>query len=100
MAKKIDTLVFQMGYNWGGNKAEPIIEVNETEKMIEFQKEILSQAGYQIAHSGIYNPEEKIYFDINLNSSQIETHLQRVKEGSEFYKRPLIIAKSNAVKTE
>ncbi len=107
---RVSTLVLQMGYNWGGNKTTPIIAVSDTRKFFDYQRRILSLAGWRIARGGMaFRDAAGIsYRDLDLSAltgdsaaalrigaeSRLVQNLS-VQEGmSEFYRRPLLLCRA------
>ena len=48
-----DRMVFQMGYNWGGNKELPIIGKEDQAGKVQFTVEMLNSAGWEIQGIGL-----------------------------------------------
>lgn len=100
LKNKSEYIILQIGYNWGGNKETPIINPNEPIKMIELLYELSEKSGYEILDISFYNKNKNKYFSI-LSSSLENNELEKVftklnvNEYSEFYKRPLVVLKSN-----
>ena len=48
LRQHVNNLVFQMGYNWGGDKSRPIVAVADTRGFFAYQSRILARAGWRI----------------------------------------------------
>jgi hypothetical protein len=106
---KTDILILQIGYNWGGNKQQPIVPVNQIPEMLYFMKEVYARAKWRIKHIAIYArdgecgkyhdladdvikslclmEDKKSFFQL------VETGLNNIDatQNSEFYNRPIFI---------
>jgi SAM-dependent methyltransferase len=104
-----DQLLFQMGYNWGGNKQQPIVALaNDSEKYI-YTNRFLQEAGWSIAHMvATYGCDDMVpVYHQNLpddvvnaaNARDASTLRRRLDEllapdldtFSEFYRRPIFV---------
>lgn len=98
--EKCDIIVFQLGYNWGGNKETPIISPNQIADMIDYQKDIFLQSGYDIVKMGLYHFDKKEYINVPFNSTKEELQIViddfSMNLNSEFYKRPMFILKKHS----
>jgi len=101
---KTKRIIFQMGYNWGGNKSKPIVELNDDLGKILFTTKTFNKAGWglkKIAHitknksfAYVNYPEEitrmiamgTINQDIKEYISKLE-----LNKFSEFYRRPIFL---------
>lgn len=89
-------LIFQMGYNWGGNKLMPIVSPENVAYMFEYQIELFKQSRWKIASLGVYEKAIKKYHLIN-NSDINNMNFDKIvrdyclDDNSEFYKRPIFI---------
>jgi hypothetical protein len=96
LKSKTDTLVFQFGYNWGGNKENPIIDNNDYESMLDFLLEIFAQSGWFINIIGIAQKENERFnylaFNPYVHKKEIINLMNSQSYKGEFYKRPLIIS--------
>jgi hypothetical protein len=97
LSSKCNRLVFQMGYNWGGNKKTPIVEVSNIIKMIELQVDIFKSSGWRVSTMGLYDNLECKYVSRQINKDGLENTVKQLKMdmNSEFYKRPLFILDRN-----
>lgn len=97
--KHAKKMVFQLGYNWGGNKQKPIVPVTEIFEMVKYQKEIFKITGWGIEAIGLYDHQEKMYNYISGTATEKELVQQieicKMTLNSEFYKRPIFILTSN-----
>ena len=95
LREKCKTVIFQLGYNWGGNKSNPIVPPDNIIEMINYQKDLFSKSGYCIKNMGLYHFEKKVYIDVDStlsdNGLQIFVDNFSMLKNSEFYKRPLFI---------
>lgn len=111
MSKKFSCIIFQMGYNHGGDKEEPIVSVDELEKMLYYQIEMLEKSGWRVIEVAYARNSDKKYisFDecgINLkkNNGNMKVdkiykyfEVNNIKNNSEFYKRPIIVAEAKEI---
>ncbi len=95
LRNKCSVLVFQMGYNLGGNKANPIVSTNDVLEMFKYQINLLIDSGFLIDKIALYDKENKRYKIVNVLNLPDELDRYSLINNSEFYKRPLIIAVSN-----
>ncbi|MDR1005492.1 MAG: class I SAM-dependent methyltransferase [Bacteroidales bacterium] len=86
---KTKILIFQLGFNWQGNRNMPLFENGTKSELISFIEEI-SKDYWQIIKTGIAerNSEGVRYVDLN------ENNIQRDDSLGEFLNRPLFILKS------
>lgn len=115
---KSTTLVFQIGYNWGGNNAIPIVADGDEASKITFTLRIINQAGWQVDKISLPVFTDTIEF-VTLNAASVtnsrsivsplldffakwSVYLQRyavinvgqTRSGSsEFFRRPLFICR-------
>jgi SAM-dependent methyltransferase len=107
-------MVFQLGYNWHGNKATPLVPVREPLAMLGYLEPIFNASGWACDHIALRfdvdDPRmiELVYVAGNTQlapASQTLAELPAVKDLlagkpldkiSEFYARPLIICTSKA----
>ena len=100
-AKKV---VFQMGYNWGGDKSKPIVELQNDLGKIKYTHELFAQSGWkvqEIAHivrNGTLEyknyPEPFIQSLCTGERSEEAADVvnsQQLNMFSEFYRRPIFI---------
>lgn len=110
MKDKVKKMVFQIGYNWGGNKLKPIIALQDDAEKIAFTTRIFKMAGWEIEDISLHTRDNDIleYIPlkheviIELNNASIGSEkdivvnnldLQRMSNYSEFYRRPIFIVK-------
>jgi len=110
MKAKVKKMVFQIGYNWGGNKLKPIIALQDDAEKIAFTTRIFKMAGWEIEDISLHTRENEILEYIALKPEVIEElnnasigsekdivvnnlDLQRMTNYSEFYRRPIFIVK-------
>lgn len=86
---KANTLIFQMGFNWKGNKQLPLFQNGEKHELISFIEESTNKNYYleKIFCSTSKDGEYMEYLDSNLNTT-------RNNEIGEFLNRPLFILRS------
>ena len=101
-----DRMVFQMGYNWGGNKELPLVALNDQAGKVRFTMELLDGAGWDVQAIGLAKRDgadaavvlEKFAPDsLPSDPSELDSFLKaRYGEHlwSEFYQRPLWFCKS------
>jgi len=110
VSKNCKYLVYQMGYNWGGNKKRPIIELNDDAGKAIFTERILTKGNWKIkkvAYSRLNEEAQKYFyyerdaeFLANLgNEDYLKKHLnaEELKSQSEFYRRPIFICESTTI---
>jgi len=111
LREKSKKMIFQMGYNWGGNKQKPIIEVNDGIGFIFLVTELFSEAKYNLEKIVLFNHKSKQYVDIGgslINNLKIQANVNELSKNfydifqeidfyknSEFYKRPIFIVEFN-----
>jgi hypothetical protein len=98
---KTGFMVFQMGYNWGGNKQKPIVSPDKMVEFVIYLQGLCFAAGWSIDSMFLHNPNLKKYeaFRIynNLHESESIAHADSVLKdidftrNSEFYKRPILL---------
>jgi hypothetical protein len=112
MKHKTKLLLFQTGYNWGGDKTKPIIEVDQITEMIFFITDSFLKKEWHIKQIALYtkiggkgkyvNMSEELLDEINnkqVNSSlytKVKAVVDELKliHNSEFYRRPIFILES------
>jgi hypothetical protein len=101
LAGRTPRLVFQMGYNWGGNKTLPLVGRDDQAGKVFFTRMLLERAGWSVeavAFARAGNPSEPIGYERfdpagipaarePLQSWLAERYGSRV--WSEFYQRPI-----------
>ena len=92
LAEKTDILVFQLGFNWKGNRHTGLFENGTKQEMVEFIEQGTMQH-WEIKNTGIAGKvAENIRYD-DLN----EHNMQRNDSLGEFLNRPLFILKSKKI---
>ncbi len=104
MRTKAACMVFQMGFNWGGNKAKPLVPVQDDAGKVLFMAKIFRQSGWEIdkiftvRQQGVFEyfaMEPEIILRLNDNPSTAEAAVREyyarydLPAFSEFYRRPL-----------
>ncbi len=89
MAKQTDILVFQLGFNWKGDRNLPLFENGTKKELIDFITSNLNDE-FNILKIGVAEEQngEVVYSDLNDNN------IQRVDSLGEFLNRPIFIMKS------
>ncbi len=92
LASQTDYLVFQLGFNWKGDRNCPIFENGTKLEMIEFVKQV-SARSWVIQHIGIAErmDQEIVYNELS------STNINRDDSLGEFLNRPIFILKSKEV---
>ena len=106
-------LIFQMGYNWGGNKQKPLITGNSIAAMICLVAQFCKEAGWSFQRVGIFSrvgnelgayhdlPQEVL--DMVMATKEWEDCENKIKlsliqyatdSNSEFYKRPIFLLRN------
>lgn len=109
LRKKAKLAIFQLGYNWGGNKLKPIIPTNSIVGMISYQVDAVIDAGWKLKDIALFTRKSTdsigAYIDlprdiiqkIALRDTDVIDELTDIVENlgvanfSEFYKRPMIV---------
>lgn len=112
LATKGSRLVFQIGYNWGGDKSQPIIDPHDQVAMVAWLHGILPRAGWQIerlAFATRAGRGEIVYQDLPAGLLDLEPDALRTSAAwqealaayrleqfkGEFYRRPLVICRQS-----
>lgn len=88
------TLIYQLGYNWGGNKQTPFIPPNNVSMMSEYLLNSAERSGWKVDSIAFYSRDKKEYIR---SPFQLEGSLEKwieyegIQQNSEFYKRPILI---------
>lgn len=108
LKNKCKILIFQMGYNHGGNKLKPIISPSEIKKMFDYQIDLIQETEWKIMDIAYATNRDKEYkslleygidigefnkYDVELFNAYLEEY--KVYNNSEFYKRPIFILSNN-----
>jgi hypothetical protein len=101
---KTNTMIFQMGYNWGGDKSQPIVELHNDFGKIDYSLGVFEKSGWKaskIAHiekekSLVYKNYsssfvDALYQDRHNSSLRDIVHALGLHTYSEFYRRPIFI---------
>ena len=48
LARRTRTMIFQMGYNWGGNKLQPLVPLEEDLQKVSYTMDLFHASGWQI----------------------------------------------------
>jgi hypothetical protein len=115
LKRKTKNLVFQMGYNWGGNKLKPIVPLVEDARKLTYTIQLFQRSGWSvndIAHCSRTQgmlAYQKMPMNIldDLKSAaaadhDVEEESVQYLSGlglenlSEFYRRPIFITSANA----
>jgi hypothetical protein len=93
LANQTQYLIFQLGFNWKGDRNCPIFANGTKSEMIEFVKQV-SADNWDIKHIGIAEKKDDnvIYNELNT------TNINRDDSLGEFLNRPIFILKSKKVK--
>lgn len=110
LSEKSARMVFQMGYNWGGNKNKPLVELNDDAGKVHFMNKIFIKSGWKIGKvftvqkSGVFEYMEmpaEIILAMNDNSRHYQNLLEmyfkqyQLDQFSEFYRRPIFYCSSD-----
>lgn len=89
IAKQTDILVFQLGFNWKGDRNLPLFENGTKKELIDFITFNLKDE-FEILHIGVAEEQdgEIVYKDLN------DINIQRVDRLGEFLNRPIFIMRS------
>lgn len=92
MSSICETIVFQLGFNWKGNRTSCLFEKGTKQEMIDFIKNG-TQNCWNIEHIGIAekSADDIVYKDVSPNN------IQRMDELGEFLNRPIFIMKSRCL---
>lgn len=92
MSGKTKIIVFQLGFNWKGDKTKPLFENGTKSEMIKFIEEG-TKSYWEILNIGVAEQVDKDiqYFDLN------EQNIQRNDKLGEFLNRPIFIMQSKMV---
>jgi hypothetical protein len=101
------TMVFQMGYNWGGNKQKPIVELQDDYGKLRYSADVFAKAGWEIqAIAHVIKDGSLAYKNYPSQFSQVISHggqnealleyirSQQLQCFSEFYRRPIFLLNS------
>ena len=114
LAKKASLLAFQLGYNWGGDKTQPIIATQNQTAMVSWLSGLFDRTGWQVAAMAFATRNElgDIVFknlpaelagaphlaqtdNPGLTRAIDSYHLEQFK--GEFYRRPMVIGRSKGL---
>lgn len=109
LSKKATYMIFQMGFNWGGNKARPLVPVDYDAGKVLFMGKIFQQSNWEIdriftvRHTGefeYFKIDASIIRKLNIKPSDARGDLvdyyskYDISSFSEFYRRPLFYCRS------
>lgn len=89
-------IFFQMGYNWGGDKSEPIFEGQSLSRMVDFVCAGAAQSGWRVSAIIIVTDcEQRTLAEVALSDIARWDDIYRAwmaeRRLSEFYRRPLFV---------
>jgi len=94
---KTSHLIFQMGYNWGGNKGTPIFDKINGNELVDFVIKVCYQNSWNVEKIGLAVKENnKIYYKnmpVPFDFEIINELISKQTDLSEFYKRPIFVCK-------
>jgi len=107
-------LVFQMGYNWGGNKKTPIVPGLDHGRKLLFSRDLLRSTGWDIESIAVaekpiesdpisYGPLPSEYWANNEHDEPIQNYLTGAgfrHVWSEFFRRPIFFCRGQARQEE
>lgn len=85
-----DTLWFQIGFNWRGDKTTPLFNTGTKQELINFVENACKNS-WNIENIGIFNPETSLY------EPSTPALLQRFDVLGEFLNRPIFLMKKHRV---
>ncbi|MBB6671505.1 class I SAM-dependent methyltransferase [Cohnella nanjingensis] len=112
LRNKTKQLMFQMGYNWGGDKTNPIVDSDQVREMTLYVSELFMDAGWKIKKIAYFSFRNKrgSYEDLHEDlvsgisrnirdssvSESLDKHIQELNMlgNSEFYKRPIFVVEA------
>jgi hypothetical protein len=107
---KSKNIIYQMGYNWGGDKSKPIVELQNDLGKLKYSHKIFERSGWeiqQISHitkNGTlrYKNYPDSFIDLQNKDYQKPEFLDyinalRLGTFSEFYRRPIFVLRSQAI---
>jgi hypothetical protein len=89
LANKTDILVFQLGFNWKGDRNIGLFENGTKQELIDFVKQSTSK-NFEVLSIGIAERINDIVQYVELNN----TNIKRDDSLGEFLNRPLFIMKT------
>ncbi|MGE5507511.1 MAG: DUF1698 domain-containing protein [Chitinophagales bacterium] len=97
LARKCTSLVFQLGYNWGGDKSKPLLPVGDVAGMISLVRRAAGES-WAITRIGLYERNAGLgrYLPVAPDlADQVAADSRERQPGlSEFYHRPIFLMKS------
>lgn len=92
MSNKAKTIVFQLGFNWKGDKTKPLFDKGTKSEMIKFVEDGI-KSYWEILNIGVAEQVDKgiKYFDLN------EKNIERNDKLGEFLNRPIFIMQSKLI---
>jgi len=106
LRSKARKMIFQMGYNWGGNKLKPIVPLQDDAEKMAFTLRIFKKAGWKVEDIALHTRLNKVLEyralakEVVLQLSQAPAGTEKelverlveykeMPELSEFYRRPI-----------
>lgn len=90
LASSCQTLWFQIGFNWKGNRTTPLFKTGGKEELIDFVQASCANH-WAIENIGIFNPNTQQYEALN------QALLARFDTAGEFLNRPIFLLKSSKI---
>ena len=105
-------MVFQMGSNWGGDKANPLVERDRHAEKLVYFSALLSRARWRIARVAYPTRRDGVITYLNMPAAEVKAlngepgtpNLDRLSEQiaayrldqfpGEFYRRPMFVCTS------
>jgi hypothetical protein len=109
---KAKQMIFQMGYNWGGNKQKPIVALQDDAEKMAFTLRLFKKAGWMVEDIALHTRKNKVLEYQALSSDRVAqlnhvqvgsekelvsklVDFQEMPELSEFYRRPIFTVNGN-----
>lgn len=106
IARHSTQMIFQMGFNWGGNKSQPIIPLNDDIGKIQYLTMLMKRSRFNIDSIALplLNTNKDAYQYREYPSSVIGSFTEyqkllnhhKITELSEFFRRPILFCTSTA----
>jgi len=115
LTQKTEKMVFQMGFNWGGNKQKPLVPLRDDPEKVLFMSRIFKQAGWRIekifsvrfaGKLTYYELPAELTLRINADPQACKNQLQKYYQNypfstfSEFYRRPIFYCVSDTFRNK
>jgi hypothetical protein len=97
---KTRMMVFQMGFNWGGNKKRPIVSRDSPDRFITYLKDLCLKSGWSIDKIFVHDFETKEYENVPVKDEHSQDKpngcgptIERPSfmKNSEFFRRPVLL---------